>query len=423
MTAFDVSQLNNLYAQINQVSGNTLGSSSFGQGMASYNDIAWFGNAISNLGSEDASAEQKAATVNQLVQKAVSLFDKLMNKEAKVAQEEVKQQTKKTEDLLKKSQNLNMKLDGELSDISSSIEDQTAIVTEATETIAETQKSLEEKQEQIQEVVKKIEAEQAKLASEKDPQKQAEILATIQGLASEIATIGVSISEENEQLQNLTTAVEDSTKDIENATEKMSVVEQDGIAQVQQLTQEEVQTVSEVTKTSVTGATNEATGAAAEAAAEAASSNIFSGTSVAPKLYRLAQDQNSAGATRLSSIAGNINRISQGIGSLTNNTQIIASFQTSIGSAIDNYATQFGSWNTAAEPVITSLGSFAGIAEGVEELNESVETDLGSIGYEVNEKGEAEKTEDKDSKENTSEKDVELLTPNFDINKLNQFGI
>lgn len=431
---FDLTQLNNLYSQIDQLSGYSIGSTEFGKGMSSYNEIAWFGNAVNSLGSEEASAEQKAATVNQLVQKALSLFEKFANKEAKVAQQEVATQTKQTEDLLKKSQDLNMKLEGEFSDISSSIDAETAIVTEATEMIAETQKSLEEKQEEVNKLVSKIEEEQAKLAATNDPQEQAEILANIQGIATEISNIRVSIEAENEQLQNLTAAVEDTTKDIESATERMGVVEQDGIAQLQQLSQEEVQALTEVTTTSTTGATNEATGAAAEAAANAASTNIITGSSVAPKLHQLAQDQNAAGSTRLSSIAGNINRISQGIGTLSNNTQIIASFQTSVGGALDNYATQLGSWNTAVQPVITSLGSFANVAIGVEELNQSVESDLGVLGAnadsattnsttDANTTSTAPNNTEQGSSTIAPEQNTELLTPKFDIKKLQQFGV
>ena len=190
----------------------------------------------------------------------------------------------------------------------------------------------------------------------------------------------------------------------------MTVVEQDGIGQIQQLGQQAAEVTTEVTQTGVTGGTNKATGIAAEKAANAASSNVFTGTSVAPKLYQLAQDQSAAGNTRISSIAGNINRIAQGIGGLNNATQIIGNFQNTIGAAVDNYATAYGSWNTAVEPVITSIGSFTTIAEGVEELNEAVETDLKSTGA----------VTDKDNENNDEEK---LQTQKFDINKLRQFGL
>ena len=391
MSGNNISELNNLFAQINQVSGGQIGSQTFANGSMSFNDVAWFSNAVQGL-----------------VKKALSLFEKFANQEAKAAQKEVNNQTKKANDIQKKSEEVGVKLEGNFTDIASSIEEQSSIVANAVEQIQETQKSLEEKQKQIEELVKQIEEKQKSLEG-KTPEEQAVILGEIQGLASQISDIGITI-QEDETLQNLTAAVENTSKSIDEATEQMTVVEQDGIGQIQQLGQQAAEVTTEVTQTGVTGGTNKATGIAAEKAANAASSNVFTGTSVAPKLYQLAQDQSAAGNTRISSIAGNINRIAQGIGGLNNATQIIGNFQNTIGAAVDNYATAYGSWNTAVEPVITSIGSFTTIAEGVEELNEAVETDLKSTGA----------VTDKDNENNDEEK---LQTQKFDINKLRQFGL
>lgn len=424
----ELSELNNLYAQLNQISGGQVGSQTFAKGSVSFNDVAWFSNAVQGLDS-DSSPEQKASTIQGLVQKALSLFDKLASREAKAAQQEVKNETKKTEELLKKSQELGMTLEGKFSDISSSIDSQTEIVTDAVKLIDETKKSLEEKQKEIEAIVAQIEAKQKELATASTPEKQAAKLAEIQGFAQQIADIGISIEADNENLKNLSAAVEDTNKEIETATQNMTVVEQDGAGQIQQLAQEAGRNTTEVTTTNVTGGTNQATSAAAEAAANAASTNIFTGTSVAPKLQQVAQDQGSAANIRLSSIASNINKIAQGIGSLNNATNIISSFQNSIGSSLDNYATQIGSWNTAIEPVITSIGSFANIAEGATELDQAVKTDLGSLGFEVNENGELKETQtsnnnaqNDDTNDAQGNKQQELETPKFDIKKLS-FGL
>lgn len=408
MSGNNISELNNLFAQINQISGDKIGTQKFADGSMSFNDVAWFSNAVQGLGS-DSTPEQKAANIQGLVKKALSIFEKFANSEAKAAQKEVKNETKKSEELLKKSQEVGVALEGKFTDIASSIEEQTSIVEDASKLIKETQKSLEEKQKQIEELAKQIEEKQKSLEG-KTPKEQAVILGEIQGLAAAIANIGISIQEDNENLQNLTTTVENTSKNIDDAAQQMTVIEQDGAAQIQQLGQQAGAITAEVSQTGVTGGTNKVTGIAAEKAANAASSNVFTGASVAPKLHQLAQDQGAAGNTRISSIAGNINRIAQGIGGLNNAAQIISNFQNSIGGAVDNYAAAYGSWNTAVEPVITSIGSLTAITEGVEELNEAVETDLASVGN----------VSDKENENNTQ---AELQTLNFDINKLRQFGI
>ena len=112
----------------------------------------------------------------------------------------------------------------------------------------------------------------------------------------------------------------------------------------------------------------------------------------------------SASSTRLTSIAGNVNKLAQGIGGLSNATQVLAGFQHSIGGALNNYSELFGQWDAQLQPAIVSLGSFDLLTQGVEELNTVVETDLGNLGFEVDEEGAVQKTEQKDDK-NKEEKD------------------
>lgn len=422
------SELNNLFSKLNQVSPDNFGSKSnknFDKDFV--NSIFAVGGSAAAL-AQGTNNEEKAQIVNQLVNIAMSIFEKIAGNEAKQAKNEVKKQTSKTQKLAEKSKELTVELDGKFNKVAKSIDKQNKIVERANELLIETQKSIEEKQEKIQKFVDEIAKKQEELKSAKTSEEQARILGEIKGLAGQIAQIGLTIEEDNENLQNLTNAVENTVDNIENATAEMEVIEQDGIAKIQQNAQEAAQAETDIAQTGAKGTINKATGETAQKAAEAASSNVISGSTIAPQLYKTANDQNQASQTRLISIQGNINRVAQGIGGLNNATDIIASFQTSIGNALGNFASLVGQWDTAVEPVIIGIGSFADVAKATEELNQSVKTDLGTLGYELDTEGDIQKAETTDNKEDKKpeEKEInseELQTPKFDINKLKAFGI
>lgn len=382
--------------------------------------------------------QQKAQAIQGLVKNALSLIEMFTNQEAKTAKKEVDNENKKTEALRQKSEQTKIKMEGDFSEIASSIDDQSDIVTEATEEIGNIQKSVEEKQKEIQDIVEQIEAKQKELAAENDPQKQAALLGEIQGLAAQITTVGTTIQDDQKNLENLTTAVDNTLENINASTQKMEVVQQDGVAKIQQFTAEATQNATEVAQTGVQATKNKVTAAAAETAAKAANSNIFTGASVAPKLQKVAMDQNQAGDTRLSSIATNIERIAQGVGNLSGAVQIIEQFRTSIGNSLNGYAELVGSWGTSVEPLVTSIGSFETVTEGVNQLNETVNTDLGSIGYTVGDDGSVEKSETTSAPSQTAPQKTEattsqpqktsetsnkeLLTPKFET-KVLKFGL
>lgn len=419
-------ELNNLFSTLGKLNGASFGSSSNGSLTTSdyINSVFTAGGSVAALAQAETS-EQKAQIVDQLVKQALSIFTKLVANEAQKAKSEVKKQDTKTSKLVEESREVGVKLEGDFKEVADSVEAQNKIVADATKLIEKTQKSIEKKQEEIAKIVDKIEEERSKLEG-KTPEQKAEILATIQGLAGEIASIGATIEVDNEQLQSLTEVVSDATSNIETATEKMTVIEEDGAAQIAQLSQDATQSGVEVAQTATEGVINETTGAALQTAASTASSNLITGTTIAPKLYQSANDQNKAGLTRLSSVQTNINRIAQGIGGLTNATQIAAQFKTSIGSALGDFAGAIGSWETAVAPVITGLGSFADVAVAAEELNEAAEADLETLGFDVNEKGKVEKVENQNEapEANTEANNGEdLATQTFDIERLRTFGI
>ena len=139
----------------------------------------------------------------------------------------------------------------------------------------------------------------------------------------------------------------------------------------------------------VQGKVNEATSVAAEKAAQATATGTFGiGAGAAAKLYKVSFDQDMAGSTRKTSSAQNLQTVLTGIGKLGENVALLTQFDTAIGGAMEDFNGYVGDWNTALEPVITSIGSFTG-EEGViatnEQLQKAVTTDMSNLGIKTSE--------------------------------------
>ena len=433
MSTFDVSQLNRLFKDIDAVSGGNIGSRPNGNSPVSYNDVAWFANAIATASTEEATPEQKANAIKGMAEKAINVFEKIMekigNNEKNVAKKEVSKENKASQELVEKSKKLEAKLDGSLGDIQANIEDQTVIVTEAQEILAITQESIKEKQKEIEAIIADIEKKQQELAAAETPEEKAAILGEIQGYAGDIAEISITIEDEAETIANLTEAVDDTVADIEASTQKLAETEQAGIQELGEQAAEAGKLGTDVTKTATTGGVNQVEEKALEAAAETSSANPVTGASLAPKLYMAANDKGQAASTRLQSIAGNISKLAQGIGGLSNATQVLAGFQNTIGGALNSYSELFGQWDAQLQPAIISLGTFNLLSAGLDELNTAVETDLSNLGADSEEVGAVQKSEEMDNEgaeeksEQAEEGKLETETEKFDTQKLRTFGI
>ena len=205
-----------------------------------------------------------------------------------------------------------------------------------------------------------------------------------------------------------------------NREARDAVVEQNGEAQIQQLSKDASQAVGDVAKTGQEGTINEVTAVEAEASAQAAGSNVVSGATIAPKLYRIANDQQQAGNTRLSGIQGNINQLAQGIGNLSNSKSIVRDFKYSIGNSLGNYGKAIGAWDTSIQPVIQSIGSIAVVGTALEDLDNAVETDLTTLNANPVQNNEEENEEKDNTSDDKSNNNLEFETPKV---KLSGFGI
>lgn len=381
MVALNTTDLSNITSLLGQIEGlSSNGSGSQNNASPFINSVFEQGtNIIGNASSGNSDGSVSEEDYKKIAQDAIKKILSMVSKEAGTAKKEVDGQSKQATSVTEKSKNLGIKLEGSFSEISQSISTQNDIVEEATQNITKVQEKVKEKQEKINEIVEKIQAAQEKLSQTQDPQEQAALLNEINGYATNITGITQSIQTEQATMDNLTATVEKTVEKMESGTENMTVVQEEGQTQIRQLTQESSNCSKDVTQTGVKGAQNKVTAETARAAAEAAASNIFTSSTVATKLNQTAADQDQASSTRLNGLKSNITKIMQGIGNLTNNTEVLSSFCNSIGSSIHQYVNAIGSWDSIANPVIESIGSFETVGTGVEELTQTVETDLSSI--------------------------------------------
>lgn len=384
MVALNTTDLSNITSMLEQIKSSGDGQINFGKIGSTIN----IGNILAGIDISGGSSESSEGSVSaedyaKIAQDAVKKIFSMLgsNKEASTAKKEVDEQTKKSTSVTEQSKNLGIKLEGSFSEIATSIDAQNSIVNNATGNIEKVQEEVQKKQEKINELVEKIQAAKEKLAETTDPQEQANLLNEINGYALGIGDITESIQTEQATMDNLTATVEETVEKMESGTEKMTVVQEDGQNKIKQLTKESGECSKDAAQTGEKAIENKATAGVARAKAEMATSNIATGSTIAIKLNQTAADQDQASSTRFNGLQANIKRIADGIGNLTNNLDVLTSFTNSIGSSIHEYVNAIGSWDSVANPVIESIGSFETVVTGTDELKETVETDLTTIGY------------------------------------------
>lgn len=382
----------------------------FGEASTYVNSVWDIGSNINNIA--NGNEQQKASAIQGLINNLTSLIEKIANKEANAARREVQQNKKAAEAFNNAGEESRSELTNALEEISGEIENQTGVVTDSVKELEKANKEIEKSQEKINKIIVKIQEKQQELANTQDPKEQAKLLQQIQGLSAGIIEITASVADIQARVESASSNVENAVTEIETAKGNSVEITEDHQMKIQQLALEGAQNLQQNVQTQATGTVNNATGQAAQAAAEAASSNVISGTSVAPKLYQVANDQQRAGSTRTTGAVTNLRSVLQGIGGLTDNLSLLTTFNTSIGGALQDFAGHVGSWNTYLEPTIESIGSFSTIQGEAITLQENVKTDVESIGYEINEKGKVEKAETEETQNVNSNETSELLTPN-----------
>ena len=307
----------------------------------------------------------------------MDLIDKLGFKaETTAAKKDVKEEEEAAKKLNKKASKSEKKITKEFTKIAEKIDKQKEVVDSATSNVEAKQKELEKKQEEIQEKIQKIADAQKRLNSVATVKEQKEILAEIQGLSAGLVDYISSFEEIKEAVvkeQEKVTAAYSVIEEVQGTAESVQV---DAEAEQQQLAQDASKQAQAVVKTEADGAVNELTANAAKDASSATSTNLLSGTTVAPKLIKIEVDNSTAAGIRKAGAAAVGGTLVQLIGKIGQNANLIGSFQNTITSSLSNFSDSIvGGWNNVVEPMITSIGSYANLEATKEQLDTAVAVD------------------------------------------------
>ncbi len=381
---------------------------------------------------------QRALGIQSILSNIMSLLGNLG--EAQAAKQDVDKNNKGVKSVEKSINLTEEDITKNLSAIQANIETEQTNLNNANDKIAESQKKLQEKQEELNKILEAIEEKQNLLASKTNPQEQAAIISEIQGLTGQLVEIAAFITGIQNDVQTQSEAVETSFEIIEDL--KGDVVEktQNGEIQITQNYQKAASELQNNVNTNIKGEQNKLISDAEKEAASAASSNIFTGASIAPKLYRASIDQSMASMTRKTGAGINLTQIMDGIGRLSNVSNILTNYNTAIGSSLETIDGIIGSWNSNIEPLIKSIGTLTqdgGVSNIAESLNNATSQDLQALGADSSNENKEnfsplrtyadENNNDSMNLYKTSNKQPgyyfdpnELITPNV---KVKQFGI
>ena len=323
--------------------------------------------------------EQQANAIKSMLDRVMSLIEKFTTGEADSAKSETGKQIKNSNKTNQEALKAGQVLDAQFLGIQGGIEQQQGIIDNSKKILDDKQQEIEKKQEEVQKLMKDLQQLQQDLAATTDPEKQKELLISIQGLSGQIATSITSIANIKQEVETASQNVETSFATIASLNDQAVQVQENGESKIKGLYQAAAVEAKDNTETQVKKLTNDVTAQVAGSAASAASSNIFTGASIAPKLYKTEFDQQMASTIRQvgSSLIGST--LTSLVGAIGNNAQLLGRYNETIGNALSNYSSSIGSWNGALEPLITSIGSFDSIDPQIKELNTAVETDFKTV--------------------------------------------
>ena len=373
MTTINSSEFNSTFNQLQGILGQ-IGSSSMREINPYINSVFSIGGSIEQIAKGDNS--QKATAIQNLINQAVNLVSKLVNIQAD-ANNKVKADKEKAEKVSEKATQTEQELNSSMQEISQEIEGQTQIVNDATATIQETQEALAAKEEKINQIFTQIQQLQEALKNATTIEEKRQLLDQIGVLGADITSLMADFSTYQETLESATSVVEGAFTAIETAKGNAVQKQQDGQLKIVENVQEATEATTSTVSTQAEGVKNISLGTALEGAAAGETIIPFVGAALASNTAQKGAELISAGTVETTGSVSNLNKLLQGIGNISNNTQLLSTFKTAIGGALGNFNTTIGSWNTAVEPLITSIGTIASskIGEQAATLQTAVTTD------------------------------------------------
>ena len=354
---------------------------------------------LEQMGSDN--PDQQANAVQSLVNNIMGMLSKLGDGEAAAASSEVNSNQNSANKTVSFTEKEKSSINEKLESNSSQIESENKTLETAGKDAAELQKQIEEEQKKIQESLQNINTLQQQLGAETDPVEQKKLLSAITNELTAMNGSFTLVADLKTKLSDNCSQVEGAGKNLEKlATDSAETVE-NGANRLKELSGQAQQDAQKNTQTQTKAPINAATSAELASAAAAASSNIFTGSTVAQKLYRSSTDQGIASSVREAGAVEVWTKISQSISNVVGSFNTISAYDNTIGSAFKGSEGLIGSWANTLQPMITSVGSIETLQQDVEgKLQPAISKDNNTVDAQLEKEG---KTVDTKSQETSTD--------------------
>ena len=385
MVAFGEVQLQNLGAQaasgfqgvsVEGMLNQYFGSTDLGNGINLSNVLAGI-DSIEQISSGD--NKQQANGVQSLVNNVMSIISKFGTGEASAAGSEVSQNVQNTNTTVTASDEQVQKIQSSFASIQKGIEAQNQIIEDENKAAEDLQAKQKAEEDKIKAAIEQINTLKSQLGGETDSTNQQALLNQITeqlGIINESITTVTGIKTE---LAEHSANVEKAYGTLVDYSAETQQTQSESAESLENLAAKAQQNMQDNGKTQAQAPVNQATSASAASAAAAASTNIITGSSLAPKLYRVAGDQGAAASIRAMGASTVWAQMAQGIGKISNGAELLTSYNNTIGSALNDCENLVGRWNSTISPMITSIGSVESFKAQADEFGLIVDEDKASI--------------------------------------------
>ncbi len=377
---FNNTELNNVLKQIEQIQKNNSTSVDGSKKGSSYDDIAWFNNAIAGteeVASNDNSSEQKVNGLKNVLDGLLGAISFSNNQNAQ-ANKEVKKNSDAIDKNEKAAEKKAQEIQASVEKMVSSISDNTASINDALAAIEKLGNNgdFAKIQEQIQEQLDKIDQAKEDL---KDPEKRDQALETISAAASVIDGLVANMQDVQSVIAEQNAIVEANINNISELITESTKKITEGIGELQQFIQKGTVIGADSTRLTTQGGIDVPTGNAEVKAGEAINSNVFSAVGSGGQGAKLIIDGNqriSAGGTRIQGGAKNLQSLTASIGKIGGDLSSLAEYTNSIGKIGEGVATLAEQYVNTIQPYIEAAGTWDvdAINEANTELQSQVKT-------------------------------------------------
>ncbi len=369
--------------QLNQLLSLTEGGQT-GSGASSYINSVWglAGNTEQLINGDDS---QKASAIQNIVTKLTDLLSNLGTGEAGKANKRVKENDKKIADNDNQAQKTSMTIDAKLQEImnqceagSKSIEDAIKQIQELGGDNGEIGKVQEQLDEQLQIIEDNKQVLNDDSANSKDRQTA---LKNILGAASAINTLVTNVNEILGQIEEQNAIVENASTQIADLSTGAAEILAEGTRDIQENMAKTGQLQSENTIMATESVVKDTAGATQIAIGEAMSSGpqaVVAGATGA-KYIMSGNDKVNAGATLMSGSVQGLQKLTQSVGSMGSYLTEFANFANGIGQFAEGVTELVGEYDTTANAMITSIGSWDVVTDANNQLQAYVEEYSGGI--------------------------------------------